>query len=109
MCMCLDSLIMWLVGGWVSKATLETNNNCCILHHPLLLLACCCSACLHILLHQRPPPHNKQADESALLTAVPVEAPDLTWAMVWREADKQGNLIVPRCQALKLNDGEFFV
>lgn len=46
-----------------------------------------------------------RADEAALLTAVAVEAPDLTWAMVWKEADKQGNLSVPRCQALNINNG----
>jgi hypothetical protein len=42
------------------------------------------------------------ADEAASLTAVAVEADDLAWAMVWREADKQGNLSVPRCQALNI-------
>lgn len=47
-----------------------------------------------------------QADEAAMLTAVPVEAEDLAWAMVWREADKQGNISVPRCKALHINDGE---
>jgi hypothetical protein len=47
-----------------------------------------------------------QADEAAMLTAVPVEAEDLAWAMVWREADKQGNISVPRCKALNINDGE---
>jgi hypothetical protein len=46
-----------------------------------------------------------QADEAAMLTAVPVEADDLAWAMVWREADKQGNISVPRCKALNINDG----
>lgn len=45
------------------------------------------------------------ADEAAMLTAVAVEAEDPTWAVVWREADKQGNLSVPRCQALKISDG----
>jgi hypothetical protein len=46
-----------------------------------------------------------QADEAALLTAVAVEAEDLSWAMVLREADKQGNLSVPRCQALGISNG----
>lgn len=46
-----------------------------------------------------------QADEAALLTAVAVEAPDLTWGIVWKEADKQGNLSVPRCLALNINNG----
>ena len=46
------------------------------------------------------------ADEAACLTAVAVEAEDLTWAMVWREADKQGNLSVPRCRALNINNSE---
>lgn len=47
-----------------------------------------------------------QADEAALLTAVAVEAEDLSWAMVWREADKQGNLSVPRCQSLGISNGK---
>lgn len=50
-----------------------------------------------------------QADEAALLTAVAVEAEDLAWAMVWQEADKQGNLSVPRCQALGVSNGGFFL
>lgn len=48
-----------------------------------------------------------QADEAAMLTAVAVEAEDLTWAMVWKEADKQGNLSVPRCLALGITNGGY--
>ncbi len=46
------------------------------------------------------------ADEGSSLTAVAVEAEDLAWAMVWREADKQGNLSVPRCLALNVTKSE---
>ncbi len=40
-----------------------------------------------------------------MLTAVQVEAAEPSWAVVWREADRQGNISIPRCQALGLNDG----
>jgi hypothetical protein len=29
-----------------------------------------------------------------------------SWGIVWREADRQGNLSVPRCQALRVSNGE---
>jgi hypothetical protein len=41
-----------------------------------------------------------------MLTAVMLDAPDPTWGVVWREADRQGKLNVPRCEALGLPDSE---
>ncbi|WIA30643.1 hypothetical protein OEZ86_000718 [Tetradesmus obliquus] len=44
------------------------------------------------------------ADEAATMTAVMLDADTPSWGIVWREADRQGNLSVPRCQALKIGD-----
>jgi hypothetical protein len=46
------------------------------------------------------------ADEAATMTAVMLDADVPSWGIVWREADRQGNLSVPRCQALRISDGE---
>jgi hypothetical protein len=45
------------------------------------------------------------ADEAATMTAVMLNADTPSWGIVWREADRQGNLSVPRCQALHISDG----
>lgn len=42
------------------------------------------------------------ADEAAMMTATLVETDPLSWAVVWREANKQGNLSVPRCTAFNI-------
>jgi hypothetical protein len=46
------------------------------------------------------------ADEAATMTAVMLDADVPSWGIVWREADRQGNLSVPRCQALRISNGE---
>eukprot|EP00775_Hariotina_reticulata_P008228 gene8228-8418_t len=56
--------------------------------------------------HPRDMTWTIRADEAALMTAVLLDAPDPTWGVVWREADRQGKLSMSRCEALGLKNSE---